>query len=126
MKQINPEFLNSILQSIDDRYLKFQGFYPSDFTRAYVDDKMCAIHEEAPYGSTLKATFSRSDHLFRGVVTIYSSAGKFFAMATGTKLKEVTQKIVEQLRKQLNRWKSQRFADNTLKEVSHDNDNSVA
>lgn len=102
---------------MDDRFLKFQGFHPSDFTRSYLNDKMSAIHEETPYGSTLHATFRRKGHLFKGVVTIYSSAGKFFAVASGNKLKEVTNRLIEQLRKQLDRWKSQRFQHESLKDV---------
>lgn len=108
---------------LDDRFLKFQGFHPSDFTRSYLNDKIGALHEEAPNGSTLQATFTRKDHLFKGVVTIYSSAGKFFAVASGSKLKEVTHRLIEQLRKQLDRWKSQRFQHEGLKRIAF-NDNS--
>lgn len=102
---------------MDDLYLKFQGFHPSDFTRSYLNDKMSAIRDEAPYGSNLQATFTRRDHLFKGVITIYSSAGKFFAVASGTKLKEVTHKLIEQMRKQLDRWKSQRFQHESIQDV---------
>jgi hypothetical protein len=101
-----------------DLFLKFQGFHPSDFTRSYLNDKMSAIHDEAPYGSSLHATFTRRDHLFKGVVTIYSSAGKFFAIASGSKLKEVSHRLVEQIRKQLDRWKSQRFCHESLKDIA--------
>lgn len=107
---------------MDDMFLKYQGFHPSDFTRAYLDEKMSAIREEAPYGSHLHATFTRQAHIFKGVVTIYSSAGKFFAVAESTRLKEVTHKLMDQLRRQLNKWKSERFQP---KEVRHDS-NSVA
>lgn len=121
---------------LDNILLKFQGFHPSDFTRSYLNDKMRAIQDGSPYGSNLQATFTRRDHLFKGVVTIYSSAGKFFAVASGTKLKEVTHKLLEQIRKQLDRWKSQRFQrdglrgfkseiETTTKEVNYDS-NSVA
>ena len=108
--------------SMDDRFLRFQGFHPSDFTRSYLDDKMSALQEAAPYGATLKATFTRRDHAFKGVVTIYSSAGRFFAIASGSKLKEVTQRLVEQLRKQLDRWKSQRFQTESLRDMPIDGD----
>ena len=94
---------------MENRHLKFQGFHPSEFTRSYLGDKMSAIQDWAPYGSTLKATFTRNDRLFKGVVTIYSSAGKFFAIASGHKLKEVTHKLVQQIHRQLDRWKEKRF-----------------
>lgn len=102
---------------MDDRFIKFQGFHPSDFTRSYLNDKMSAIYDEAPYGSTLRATFTRKGPLFKGVITIYSSAGKFFAVASGNKLKEVTNKLIEQIRKQLDRWKSQRFPRESLRNI---------
>lgn len=101
----------------DDCNIQFQGFHPSDFTRSYLNDKMSALHEETPYGASLKATFSRNDADFKGVVTIHSSAGKFFAVATGRKLKEVTQKLMEQIRKQLDRWKTNRFQHQSLKDL---------
>ncbi|MGZ3774067.1 MAG: hypothetical protein ACXVCY_08700 [Pseudobdellovibrionaceae bacterium] len=107
---------------MEDRYFKFQGFHPSDFTRSYLNDKINALLEESPYGSDLKATFTRQGHLFKGVVTIYSSAGKFFAVASGTKLKEVMQKLVEQIRKQLDRWKSQRFRRESIRDIPFEND----
>ncbi len=93
----------------DDLFLAFHGFQPSDITRSYLHDKMNALQNEAPYGSNLKATFTRRDNLYQGVITIYSSAGRFFAAASGEKIKEVTRKLIEQIRTQLNRWKKQRF-----------------
>lgn len=104
---------------MDDCLLKIQGFHPSEFTRSYLNEKISAIHDEAPYGSTLKAVFTRRNHLFKGVVTIYSSAGKFFAVASGSRLKDVTHKLIEQIRKQLDKWKSQRFEHESLKDVPH-------
>lgn len=111
---------------MDNHFLKFQGFHPSNFTRTYLNDKLSAIYDEAPYGSTLQASFTRKDHTFKGVVTIYSSAGKFFAVASGNKLKEVTGKLIEQIRKQLTRWKSQRFQHESLKDFTfHSNDSTT-
>lgn len=116
----------------ENRFLKFQGFQPSDFTHSYLSDRMDAIHDESPYGSTLKAIFTRKDKLFKGMVTIYSSAGKFFAVASGHRLHDVTHKLTERIRRQLDRWKSRRFDRESLrhfsinnKEENHDR-NSVA
>lgn len=103
---------------MDDLILKFQGFHPSDFTRSYLHDKMNSLQDEAPYGSYLQATFSRRDHLFKGIVMIHSSAGKFSAVASGTKLKEVTHRLTEQIRRQLDRWKSQRFTHESIRDFS--------
>lgn len=94
---------------MDQMQFKFQGFHPSDFTRHYLTSKMDWIFEQAPYGATLDANFSRRDHQFKAVVTIHSSAGRFFAVASGSKLRVVTEKVAEQLFKQLAKWKSKRF-----------------
>lgn len=102
---------------MNDFNLIFQGFHPSEFTRAYLGDKLSAIHLEAPYGSNLKAVFTRKDRLFKGVVTISSSAGRFFAMASGYKIREVTHRLVSQMRRKLNKWKSQRFDNGSLKNI---------
>lgn len=101
--------------SSENSLIKFQGIHPSSFTRSYLKDKMDAIQDESPYGSNLNATFSRRNHLFKGIVTIHSSHGKFFAAASGTKLKEVTHSLMDQIRKQLGRWKAQRFRPSKFK-----------
>ena len=103
----------------DELRLKFQGFHPSDFMRSFLNDEMSALHEEAPYGSILHATFRRKDHSFKGMVSIHSSVGKFFAVASGSQLKAVTHKLIDQMRKQLDRWKSRRFEHERRKEFAY-------
>lgn len=93
----------------EERFVKFQGFHPSEYTRSYLDEMMSELYEEAPYGATLQATFTRHNEEFKGLVRIHSSAGKFFAVASGPRIKDVTHHLVEQIRRQLNKWKSQRF-----------------
>lgn len=95
---------------MDDKHLQFQGFHPSEFTRSLLQEKIAALQEEAPYGATIRAVFSRKNKAFKGIVTIYSSAGKFFAIASDSKLKRVTHRLNNQLRRQLEKWKSQRFS----------------
>jgi ribosome-associated translation inhibitor RaiA len=111
---------------LDDRFLKFQGFSPSDFTRTFLKDVLSELHEESPYGSTLEATFTKRENFFKGMVTIHSAVGKFFAIADGTQLKEVTHKLVDQIRKQLDRWKSKRFQRESKKEMAFNYNNIVS
>lgn len=106
----------------NERTIKFHGFHPSDFSRSYLEMKMSEMHDAAPYGANLKATFTRKHAVFKGVVTIYSSAGRFFAVASGRKLKSVTHKLVDQLRKQLEKWKSERFHNESFKGMIINND----
>lgn len=100
----------------DNQNLHFHGFHVSELTRGFLAHKMNALLEEAPYGAILNANIIRKEpHLFQGTIAIYSPAGRFYAKATGHKLKTVTQKLIEQIRKQLGKWKSRRFAHESLK-----------
>lgn len=122
----------------DEVSIQYQGFHPSEFTRTHVSLVMSELQEEAPYGATLKGIVSRKEDQFKAMVTIYSSAGKFFATATGRKLKNVTDQILRQIRRQLGQWKSRRkrFYERKelprganhqqIKEVQHDLSDSVA
>lgn len=101
---------------MENMMIKFQGFHPSDFTLSYLDDKMAHLQEEAPHGAHIEATFTRKDSSFKGIVTIFSPAGKFFAVASGSKLKDVTHKLNEQIRKQLAKWKSKTHKKESLKD----------
>lgn len=89
--------------------IQFNGFHPTDFTRAYLDSKLSELQEEAPYGSTVRAMFSREDANIRATVRILSAAGTFFAVAQGTKLQPVCTRLTRRIRRQLNKWKSLRF-----------------
>lgn len=100
--------------------IKFQGFHPSDFTRSYLDDKMTHLQYEAPKGAHIEAMFTRKDKSFKAIVTIFSPAGKFFAVASGTKIKDVTHKINEQIRKQLARWKAKTHKTESLRDFTDD------
>jgi hypothetical protein len=63
--------------------IKFQGFHPSEFTKTYLGEKINLLQNEAPIGATLKAAFTRNNNMIKGVVSVYSSAGRFFAVASG-------------------------------------------
>lgn len=109
----------------DEVLIKYQGFHPSDFTKTFLQGLLSELHEESPSGSTLKADFSRKDHVFKAVISIHSSAGKFFAVASGRKLREVTDKIIDQIRKQLDRWKSARFEHRSIKNLPRLDENYI-
>lgn len=104
--------------------LQFQGFHPTAFSQSYLSERMQSLLLESPPGSTLKAVFKRKNHLIKGIVTVHSSAGRFFAKSEGLKLKEVTHHINEQIRKQLGRWKSRRLR-RDLPEVTIDERDEV-
>jgi hypothetical protein len=101
--------------ALDEIHVNFAGFHPSHFFKEYIKKVLEEIYDESPYGSTLKATFSRHGKAYKGVVSIRSYAGPFFALATGTELKEVTFKLMSQMRRRLRKWKDKRFRHESLK-----------
>lgn len=100
-----------------DINVKYEGCHFSKSTQIYLSAILEKIFEESPYGSVLRATFSRKGKELKGTIQINSSAGPFFAVASGTGLKIVSKKLVEQMRRHLNKWKSERFDHHSLKDL---------
>jgi hypothetical protein len=94
---------------IEDVNLKFQGFDPSELMSTYLETILRAVHEESPYGSTVKATFTRTNDAIVGVLNITSVATSFVAKTTGNGLKRVGEELVQQIRGQIDKWKQVRF-----------------
>jgi len=89
--------------------IQYQGFHPTAFTQEYLDAKLNHLLERSPYGSNMKAIFQREDEGITATVRIMSSAGEFFAIAKGRRLKEVNRRLMNQIRRQLQRWKERRY-----------------
>jgi hypothetical protein len=95
---------------LSEMKMQYQGFHPSEYTQNYLDTMMGHLYSESPNGSYLQAVFSRQNHIFKVRVRIDSSRGHFFAVASGRQVKEVTHRIVAQIRKQIGKWKTSRFS----------------
>ena len=93
--------------------MHFKGFHPSEYTKTYLQSVVDHIQEESPRGADLDVTFKRENNVIRGMIRVTSSAGKFFAIAQGQRLHEVTQRLNQQLRRQLSKWKALRFSRGT-------------
>ncbi|MEZ0393270.1 MAG: hypothetical protein ACAH59_13705 [Pseudobdellovibrionaceae bacterium] len=98
-----------------DLQIKYLDFQPSDWARRGLETVLQEIHDKAPDGSLLKASFSRKKNLFKGVIQIQSSLGPFFAVATGPGLREVSDKLAHQMQRRFERWKAKRFKRRSLK-----------
>ena len=94
---------------LSEMTMHYHGFHPSGFTKDYLEDMMDELYSESPHGSFFQASFSRQNHIFKARVRIDSANGHFFAVASGKRLKDVTHRVVFQIRKQLGKWKSLRF-----------------
>jgi cytochrome P450 len=95
--------------SYDDVHVQYQGFHPSDFTKSFIRSLLEEIHDEAPSGASVRAIFSKKDGNFKGTINVRSAAGPFFAMDVHSSLIGVAEHLLRQMRRKLDRWKSNRF-----------------
>lgn len=91
---------------------QFQGFQPSEFTKTQVDEVLSSLQQQAPYGAALSASFVRENDKLKGTIKVNSAAGRFFAVAEGSRLSEVSRRLMDQMKCQLARWKAVRFQKN--------------
>lgn len=99
----------------EDISIKYCGFHPSEFMQTYLESLLHEIHEEAPYGASLRATFIRRERELKGIVRINSAAGSFMAIASGRGLHDVAKHLLDQMRRKLSKWKSRRFGPDSLR-----------
>lgn len=115
---------------MDDFAIQYQGFSPSQFAQTYVREIVTKVHEEAPSSSHMKVTISKvGDQSFRGLCRISSRAGSFFAIASGSKLTDVANQLLDRMRRQLDKWKTKRFDHQSVQESrrgSHESDTRVS
>jgi hypothetical protein len=95
--------------------VKFIGFQPSEAALQHIHEMLDEVWEEAPYGANIRLSLNRQKHVFKGVIQIASSAGPFFATASGEGLKLVSEKLRDRIHRRLEKWKSQRFRRRSLK-----------
>lgn len=98
--------------------IKYQGFHPAEFTNTFLNKKMEELLLQAPHGARISGIFTRKNHTFKGALTISSPVGKFFAVATHTRLREVNRRMFGQLRHQLDKWKSKKYQHEGLRHMS--------
>ena len=101
-----------------DIRVRYYGFHPSEYTKSILDSILQEIYDESPDGSNLRASFSRHKEVLKGVIQINSPAGPFFASATGKGLHDVAHRLLQQMRRRLEKWKSKRFKHQSLKSLS--------
>lgn len=99
--------------------VQYHNFNPSEHTKRFIDSIINEIQEELPSGSTVKATFTKtkSDDVVKGMLQVGSYNGPFFAVATASGLREVTMKLMQQMRRRLDKWKTKRHDHRTLRHL---------
>lgn len=88
--------------------INYHGFHPSEQARLFVESIVHEIQHELPQGARVKATFSKKDEVIKGILQVGSYAGPFFSVAASSSLRDVTFKLMEQMRRRLDKWKDKK------------------
>ena len=98
--------------------VQYHDFHPSEQTRFFIDSIVNEIQRELPQGSTVRATFSLKDDLVKGMLQVGSYGGPFFTVAAADDLKEVTMKLLEQMRRRIDKFKTKQHRREGLKQTT--------
>lgn len=96
--------------------VQYHNFHPSQATKEYIDSVLSALQQELPGGAIAKATFTVKDKVVKGTLRVGSYYGPFFSAAAANDLHEVTVKLVETVRRRLEKFKSKRRSHDGLKQ----------
>lgn len=97
--------------------VQYHDFNPSDYTKTYIQSVVSEIHSELPEGSTVKASFTKHDDLYKGMLNVGFHGGPFFAVATSDNFNDVLVKLVDQMRRRLEKWKSKKREKKSIKNI---------
>ncbi len=89
--------------------IHYKNFPHSAALQTYLKGIVHGLQHESPSDSVLKVSFSKTGRVFKGMVNIYSRAGRFFARAEDLTINAMSHKLFERVRRQLDKWKAQRF-----------------
>ncbi|MGE0171053.1 HPF/RaiA family ribosome-associated protein [Nocardioides sp.] len=110
---------------MNDVIIQFQGFHPSELFRSYLESRLSELHDQSPYGSTLRVHFTRHKTRWKATLRIMSPVREFFAVAEGRGLHEVSKRLFSRIHRQLERWKSRRFEHRSLLDLEVRNGDGV-
>jgi hypothetical protein len=98
--------------------IKYHDFHVSEATQNYIDSIIQEIQNELPTRAMVKATFTKKNDVVKGMLQVGSYAGPFFAVAASPNLNEVTVKLVDQVRRRIEKWKSKSHSRSTIKNMT--------
>lgn len=97
--------------------VSYRNLHPSTETQEYINSIVNEIYNELPGSSTIKATFSAKDDVVKGMVHINSRGGPYFAVAVSTSVNEIGTKLLEQLRRRIDKVKTRTYRKVSLKRI---------
>jgi len=89
----------------------------SDVTRENIQSMFSVIAEEAPHSAKINVTFTKKDNLVKGMIHIHSADGSFFSSAVDSNIKNISEKIVHQVRRRIEKWKAKHHERKSLKNL---------
>lgn len=95
--------------------IQYHDFHPSQATQNFVASVMEELAQELPNGSEIKATFHEKEKLMKGMLQIHSYGGPFFSVVTADNLHLVIVKLVAQIRRRVEKFKSKQHRRDGLK-----------
>lgn len=95
----------------------YRNLHPSAETQEYINSIINEIYNELPASSTIKATFSAKDDVVKGMVHVHSRGGPYFAVAISNSVNEIGTKLLEQLRRRIDKVKTKTYRKVSLKRI---------
>lgn len=103
--------------------IKYQGFHMSDVSRNHIQDLFLGIAQESPRSAKINVTFTKKDNLLKGMIHIHSADGSFFSSAVDSNLKNISEKIIHQVRRRIEKWKAKHHNRKSLRNLNFENKN---
>lgn len=97
----------------------YQNLHPSDDTRVFIDGIVNEIHHELPKGSKVRATFTAKDNIVKGILQAGSNGKPFFATAASTDMHDLAVRLLSQMRRRLEKFKSKHHRRLSMKDLGY-------
>lgn len=88
---------------------QFSGFLPNEDLKSLAKHKLSEVLEESPSDADGEIELVMHKGHFEGFLKIRALAGAFVARTMSTDPRAVIEKLVEDIRQQVNKWKSLRY-----------------
>lgn len=98
--------------------IQYHDFHPSEGSKEYIQNTVTHMLDELPNGSTVKATFYLKDKVIKGMFQVRSYGGPFFSVAVGEDMHALTTKLLSQMRRRIEKFKSKQHARAGLKQFA--------
>lgn len=105
--------------------IHYHDFHPTEFSKEFIESMINEIERELPVGSSVRLNFSIKDELVKGMLQVASGAGPLFSVAAAEDIREVALKLVQQMRRRMDRFKTKRRDRFGLKYIAKSNMNKI-